>query len=105
MMAQIFVCKDSLVSDVYPMQSSKQFVSTFKYNIRFSGAMSKLISDYAQVEISNKLKDILRMCHSSSLHSEPYHQNHNPFEWRYRSIKAWANTIDLEHLHPAGCSA
>ena len=33
--------------------------------------MSKLISDYAQVEISNKVKDILRMYHSSSWHSPP----------------------------------
>ena len=72
-MAQIFVGKDSLVSDVYPMHSSKQFVHTLEDNIRFRGAMSKLFSDYAQVEISNKVKDILRMSHSSSWHSEPYH--------------------------------
>ena len=32
-MAQIFVGKDSLVSDVYPMQSSKQFVNTLEDNI------------------------------------------------------------------------
>ena len=52
--------------------------------------MSKLISDYAQVEISNKVKDILvlRMYHSSSWHSEPYHQNQDPSEWHYRTIKA-----------------
>ena len=80
-MAQIFVGKDSMVSDVYPMHSSKQFVNTLEDNIRFRGAMSKLISDYAQVEISNKVKDILRMSHSSSWHSEPYHQNQNPSEW------------------------
>ena len=55
-MAQIFVGKDSLVSVVYPMHSSKQFVNTLEDNIRFRGAMSKLISDYAQVEISNKVK-------------------------------------------------
>ena len=53
------------------MQSSKQFVHTLEDDIRFRGAMSKLISDYAQVEISNKVKDILRMYHSSSWHSEP----------------------------------
>ena len=80
-MAQIFIGKDSLVSDVYPMQSSKQFVNTLEDNIRFRGAMSKLIRDYAQLEISNKAKDILRMYHSSSWHSEPYHQNQNPSEW------------------------
>ena len=60
-MAQIFVGKDSLVSDVYPMQSSKQFVNTLedRSGIILRGAMSKLISDYAQVEISNKVNDIL----------------------------------------------
>ena len=59
-MHQNFVGKDFLVSDVCPMHSSKQFVNTLEDNIRFSTAMCKLISDYAQVEISNKVKDILR---------------------------------------------
>ena len=71
-MTQSVVGKDSLVPDVYPMHSLKQFVNTMEDTIRFRGAMSKLISDYAQVEISNKVKDILRMYHSSSWHSEPY---------------------------------
>ena len=43
--------------------------------------MGKLIYDYAQVEISNKIEDILRMYNCSSWHSEPYHQNQNPSEW------------------------
>ena len=55
--------------------------------------MSKLISDYGQVEISNKVKDILRMHHSSSWHSEPYHQNQNASEWHNHTIQAWTNTI------------
>ena len=66
------------------MHSSNQFVNTLEDNIRFRGAMSKSISDYAQLEISNKVKDIL---HSSSWHSEPYHQNQNPSELHYRTIK------------------
>ena len=98
-----FVGKDTLVSDVYGMQSSKQFVHTLEDKIRFRGAMSKLISDYAQVEISNKVKDILRMYHSSSWHSEPYHQNQNPAEWCYRTIKAWTNTILNRTGAPAHC--
>ena len=57
-MAQIFVGKDSLFSDVYPMHYSEQFVNTLEDNIRFRGCMKKLISDYAQVEISNKVKKI-----------------------------------------------
>ena len=102
-MAQIFVGKDSLVSDVYPMHSSKQFVNALEDNIWFRGAMSILISDYAQVEISNKVKDILRMYHSSSWHSEPYHQNQNPSEWHYRTIKAWTNTILISTGDTANC--
>ena len=47
-MAQIFIGKDSVVSDVYPMYSSKQFVNSLEDNIRFRGAISKLINDYAQ---------------------------------------------------------
>ena len=65
--------------------------------------MSKLISDYAQVEISNKVKDILRMYHSCSWHSEPYHQNQNPSEWHYRTIKGWTNSILNRSGAPANC--
>ena len=79
-MAQIFVGKRTLVTDVYPLKSQKQFVNTLEDNIRFRGAMTKLISDYGKVEISNKVKDIHRMYHSSSWNSEPYHQNQNPAE-------------------------
>ena len=65
--------------------------------------MSRLISDNAQVEISNKVKDILRMYYSSSWHSEPYHQNQNPSEWCCRTIKAWTNTILNRTGVPATC--
>ena len=102
-MAQTFVGKDSLDSDVYPMQSSKQFVNTLGDNIRFRGALSKLISDHAQVEISNKVRNILRMYYSSSSHCEPYHQNQNPSEWCYRTIKTWTNTIVNRTGVPANC--
>ena len=97
-MAQISVDRDSLVSDVYAMHSSKQFVNTLEDNIRFRGAMSKLISDYAQIDISNKVKDILKMYHSSSWHSEPYHQNQS----RNGLIPS---SIGLEHLQITGYSA
>ena len=100
-MAQSFVGKDSLVSDVY--RSSKQFVGTLEDNIGFSRGMSKLISDYAQVEISNKVKDILRMSHSSSWNSEPYHQNQNPSKWHYGTTKAWTNTILNRSGAPVNC--
>ena len=95
-MAQIFV-------DVYPLKSQKQFVNTLEDNIRFRGAMTKLISDYAKVEISHKVKDNLRMYHSSSWNSEPYHQNQIPAEGRYCTLKSWTNTIMNRTGAPADC--
>ena len=88
-----FVGKESLVSDIYPMRSGKQFVNTLEDNIHRCGAMDKLISDSAKNEISHKVKDILRAYNINDWQSEPYHQNQNPAEWWYRTIKAWTNTI------------
>ena len=53
--AQVFVGRDTLVADAYPMRSGKQFVNTLEDNIRRRGAMDKLISDSAKTEISNKV--------------------------------------------------
>ena len=55
--------------------------------------MDKLLSDSAKTEISNKVMDILRTYHISNWHSEPYQQNQNPAELRYRTIKSWTNTV------------
>ena len=58
--AQFFVDTESLVCDIYPLKTNSQFVNVLQDNIRRRGAMSKLISDRAQVEISNRVHDILR---------------------------------------------
>ena len=39
--AQVFVGRDNVVADAYPMKSGKQFVSTLEDNIRRQGAMDK----------------------------------------------------------------
>ena len=91
--AQVFVGRDTLVADSYPMKSGKQFVNTLEDNIWRHGAMDKLLSDSSKTEISNKVMDILRAYHISNWHSQPYHQNQNPVEWRYRTIKSWTNTV------------
>ena len=65
--------------------------------------MTKLISDYAKVEISNKVTDILRMYHSSRWNSDPYQQNQNPAEGRYCTLKSWTNTIMNRSGAPADC--
>ena len=85
------------------MKSGKQFVNTLGDNIRRRGAMDKLLSHSAKTEISNKVMDILRAYHISNWHSEPYHQNQNPAEWRYRTIKSWTNTVMNRSGAPANC--
>ena len=65
--------------------------------------MDKLLSDSAKTEISNKVMDILRSYHISNWHSEPYHQNQNPAEWRSITIKSWTNTVMNRSGAPANC--
>ena len=65
--------------------------------------MDKLLSDSAKTEISNKVMDILRAYHISNWHAEPFHQNQNPAEWRYRTIKSWTNTVMNRSGSPANC--
>ena len=101
--AQVFVGRDTLVADAYPMKSGKQFVNTLEDNIRRQGAMDKLLSDSAKTEISNKVMDVLRAYHISNWHSEPYHKNQNPAEWRYRTIKFWTSTVMNRSGAPANC--
>ena len=91
--AQIFVGTESLVTDVYGMKTEKQFVNTLQDVIRTRGAPTKLISDHAQVEISNKDHDILRYLFIENWQSEPYHQHQNPAERRYQDIKRTANRL------------
>ena len=55
--------------------------------------MNELLSHSAKTEISNKVVDILRAYHISNWHSEPYHQNQNSAESRYRTIRFWTNKI------------
>ena len=70
--AQVFVGRDTLVAEAYPMKSGKQFVNTLEDNIRRWGAMDKLLSDSAKPEISNKVMDILRAYHISNWQMETY---------------------------------
>ena len=101
--AQVFVGRDTLAAEAYPMKSGKQFVNTLEDNIRRRGAMDKLLSDSAKTEISNKVMDILRAYHISNWYSEPYQQNQNPAEWRYRTIKSWTNAVMNRSGAPANC--
>ena len=91
--AQIFVGRKSLVTDIYAMKSEKEFVNTLQDNIRKRGAMDKLISDSAQVEVSNRVLDILRAYCVDDWQSEPHYQHQNFAERRYATIKPLVNIL------------
>jgi hemerythrin superfamily protein len=57
--AQLIVGTKTQTADVYPIKSDKQFVNTLLDNITQRGAPTKLISDRAQVEISEHIKQVL----------------------------------------------
>ena len=76
---------DDLVSDLLHTQeeqfeSDKQLVNTFEDVIRERGAPTKLVSIRAQVEITNKVVDILRNYCIGSWQSKPHQQHQNPAE-------------------------
>ena len=80
--AQFYCGTSSLVCDVFGMKINKQFVNTFEDIIRQWGAMDKLISDNAQVEVSGKAKDIFRAYVIGNWHIEPQQQQQNYAERR-----------------------
>ncbi len=91
--AQIFVGTETLYTDVYGMKTDKEFVNTLEDNIRKRGAMDKLISDRAQAQISNRVKDILRNLVIDDWQSQPHHQHQNKCERHYQTIKAMTNKV------------
>jgi hypothetical protein len=57
--AQLFVGTKTHTADVYPIKSDKHFVNTLLDNITQCSAPTKLISDRSQVEISERVKQVL----------------------------------------------
>jgi len=91
--AVLFRGLQSKVTDVYGIKYDKQFVNTLEDNIREWGSPTKLISDRAQVEISDKVKGILRTLFIGEWQSEPHQQQQNPAERRYQTIKNRTNVV------------
>ena len=104
--AQIFVGCDTQFIDVYPMKSNRYFVNALLDVIRKRGAMDKLISDNARVEISNRVIDILRHLCIDSWQSESYMQWQNYAKRRWQDCKRYVRWIlkyhTVVHLLNAG---
>ena len=84
---QFFVGRKSLVIDVYIMRTDSEFKNALEDLIRRRGAMDKLISDRAKVEISKDVKEILRALCIDNWQSEPHYQWQNFAEHRWRHFK------------------
>ena len=54
--SQVFVGVESLVTNVYVIKTDRQFINTLEDQIWTWGAPTKLISDWAQLEISNQVR-------------------------------------------------
>eukprot|EP00977_Amphora_coffeiformis_P005204 scaffold1116_cov104-Amphora_coffeaeformis.AAC.1 len=84
------------VVDIYPLQTSKQFVNTLEDNVRFRGAPTKLVSlvsDRAQVEISGRALEFLRVYGIPTWQSEPHQQHQNYAERKIQQLKQMSNTL------------
>lgn len=91
--AQFYIGTKSYVSDVFGMKNDREFVNTLEDIIWKRGAPSRLLSDHAQVETSQRAKDILRAYVIGDWQSEPHQQQQNPAERHYQTVKRMTNTI------------
>ena len=92
-LAQIFVGRETLVIDIYPIKTEKQFIQTLQENIRRRGAMDILISDRGKVEVSKQCHNILRAYCIKDWQSEPHYQHQNFAERKYSQIKPLVNRL------------
>ena len=74
-MAQIYVGRKTLVTDVYPMTNETQIPSTFEHNIKDRGAMITIISDGAKAATSAHIKAMCGLYQVKDYQSEPHHQH------------------------------
>ena len=85
------------------MKSDKEFVNALQDNITEWGAPTKLISDCAQVEISNKVHDSTYAYCIGMWQSEPHHQHQNFAQWRYDTVTMMVNRLMDRTGTPAFC--
>ena len=91
--AILYVGRESLVKDVYGLKTGKDFPATLEDNITERGAMTLLGSDRGSIEISKRVKDLLRSMFIKSWQSEPHKQNQNFAERQYQDVKRNVNTL------------
>jgi hypothetical protein len=92
-MAQIFVGRKTLVTNIYAMMSESQIPCTLEYNIKDRGAMETIISDGAQAATGIQIKGICSLYTIKNYQSEPHHQHQNYAENRVGTLKDTTNRV------------
>ena len=85
--AQIFVGRQTRYIHIYGMKSDAEFVVCLNDEIRKRGAMDKIITNRAQAEVSNKVKDVIRAYMIDDWQTEPHQQQQNYSERVYQDVK------------------
>ena len=80
-----------MVTDVQPMKSESEFLSSLQDNVNKRGAPNRLLVDSAKSESSWRVTDYLWMLFISLWQSEAYHQHQNAAERRWQTIKRITN--------------
>jgi len=94
-----------MVCDVYGIKSDRQFVNTLEDNIQEPGAPTKQVSDGAQVEISEKVQDILcNLAIGKVSHANNTRIQLNAIFRQSKLLQTLSLTI-LVHLPVLGCCA
>ena len=101
--AQLHIGTETCACDAFSVKTEKQFVNILKDTIRKCSTPTKLISDSAHVEISNKVSDILRGLFIQSWQSEPHQQHQNPSEQWHQTMKQCVNATLNRTGAPASC--
>ena len=89
----MILCRNSMGAFYNQMNAERvkleaEFVNTLENIIRKRGAMDKLITHSARVEISKRAGEILRaLCINDSWQSEPNYQHQNFAEHRWKVYK------------------
>ena len=75
---QFFIGKRSKYRSVFPLgKTNAKFPAALLEEIRKRGAMTRIISDGAKAQLSNKVKDTLRTLIINDGQSEPHQQQQN----------------------------
>ena len=91
--AQLFAGRVTSHMSIHGCDTDGDYVDCLLDIIRRYGAMDLIVSDCAQAEVSNRVKDILWVYGVKDWQSEPHHQHQNYAERAYQEVKKFANWV------------